>query len=210
MYWMKILSIVSLSAIAGAVAAKIDSRHKFSGLLCSDVPCAHFNTRMLAIESVIAQQSGGLTYLAIGDSITEFADLEPICGRKPVNAGIGGATSETFATHGARLAALLKPDFIVVALGTNDAIRDKPDFREHMATLLFSLKGYRVVVVRLPAAPRVTRAAKYNAVLEQFEPLTQPIKSIKYIDDGIHLAPSAYPVWKASISDAVVRLICPS
>jgi lysophospholipase L1-like esterase len=138
MSWIKISLIAFLSATVGAVAAKIDTRRKFGGPLCSDVPCPHFIARMTAIESIIAQESGGLTYLAIGDSITEFAELEPLCGRKPLNAGIGWATSETFETQGARLAALLKPDFIVVALGTNDATLNKPYFREHMATLLSS------------------------------------------------------------------------
>jgi len=207
MPWMNIVLIAVLSAIAGAVAAKIDSYRKS---LCSDVPCLLFNTRIAAIESVIAQQSGDSTYLAIGDSITEFADLEPICGRKPINAGIAGATSETFATQGARLAALLKPDFIVVALGTNDAIRNKPDFREHMTKLLFSLKNYRVVVVPIPAGSGVTNAAEYNAVLKEFEPLAKPLGSTKTSEDGIHLAPSEYPAWKGAISDAVAHQICPS
>jgi hypothetical protein len=83
--WIKTSLIVSISALAGAIAAKVDSRSK---LVCSDVPCPHFDMRMAAIESVITQQSGEPVYLAIGDSITEFAELEPICGRKPLNAGI--------------------------------------------------------------------------------------------------------------------------
>jgi lysophospholipase L1-like esterase len=209
MSWFRISLIVLLSAIVGAVAAKIHSRIKFGGPLCSDVPCPHFTARMNAIESVIAQQSGGPVYLAIGDSITEFAELEPICGRKPLNAGIGWATSETFETHGARLAALLKPDFIVIALGTNDATRNKTDFREHMANLLASLKDYRVVVVPIPGGPGVIKAAEYNAVLKQFGPRAQPLASVKSTEDGVHLAPSTYPLWKASIKDAVVPLICP-
>ena len=209
MSWMKVLLIVILAAIAGAVASKVDS-HRKSSALCADVPCLLFNTRIAAIESVIAQQSGDLTYLVIGDSITEFADLEPICGRKPINAGISGATSETFATQGGRLAALLKPDFIVVALGTNDAIRNKPGFREHMTTLLSSLKDYRIVVLPIPAGPKVTNAPEYNAVLKQFEPIAAPLESIKTTDDGIHFDPSEYPVWKATIREAVTPRICPS
>ncbi|WP_426527889.1 SGNH/GDSL hydrolase family protein [Bradyrhizobium sp. McL0615] len=165
---------------------------------------------MAAIESVIAQQSGGPTYLAIGDSITEFAELEPICGRKPVNAGIGWATSETFQTHGLRLAALLKPDFIVVALGTNDATRNKADFRQHMASLLVSLKDYRVVIVPIPGGPGVPKAAEYNAILMQHSPLAQPLVSFKSTDDGVHLAPSAYPPWKHNLRAAVERLVCPA
>jgi hypothetical protein len=63
--WIKTSLIVSISALAGAIAAKVDSRSK---LVCSDVPCPHFDMRMAAIESVITQQSGEPVYLAIGDS----------------------------------------------------------------------------------------------------------------------------------------------
>jgi lysophospholipase L1-like esterase len=147
--------------------------------------------------------------LAIGDSITEFAELERICGRKPLNAGIGWATSETFEVHGARLAALSKPDFIIVAVGTNDATRKKTDFRDRMTKLLTSLKEYPVVVVPLPGGDGVANADDYNSVLQQFEHRAEPLASVKTTDDGIHLAPSAYPAWKASIKEAAERLVCP-
>lgn len=208
--WIRTSLIVLVSALIGAVAAKIDSRRKLLGPLCSDVPCPHFIMRMAAIESVIAQQSGEPVYLAIGDSITEFAELERICGRKPLNAGIAWATSETFERHGARLAALSKPDFIFVALGTNDAARKKTDFREHMTKLLASLKEYPVVVVPLPGGQGVANADEYNTVLKQFGHLAEPLASVQSTDDGVHLAPSTYPLWKESIKDAVERLVCPT
>jgi hypothetical protein len=214
MPWLGKSLIVLLSGCAGVLVAKIDSwrelRDPLNGPLCFDVPCPHFITRMSAIESVIAQQSGGPNYLAIGDSITEFAELESICGRKPVNAGIGWATSETFRMHGARLAALLKPDFIVVALGTNDATRSKAGFREHITALFMSLKDYPVVVVPIPETHGVSKAAEYNATLKQFGPLARPLTSVHSTDDGVHLAPSAYPMWKGSIRIAVERLVCPT
>jgi hypothetical protein len=214
MPWYRISLIVLLSGCAGVLVAKIDSwralRDPLNGPLCFDVPCPHFITRMSAIESVIAQQSGGPNYLVIGDSITEFAELQSICGRKPINAGIGWATSETFQMHGARLAALLKPDFIVVALGTNDATRSKAGFREHISALLMSLKDYPIVVVPIPEGHGVSKAAEYNATLKQFGPLAQPLASFQSTDDGVHLAPSAYPMWKGSIRIAIERLVCPT
>ena len=206
---LRVALIVLLSVFTGVVAARFETRRRLSSSLCSDVPCPHFIARLAAIESVIAQQSGDPVYLAIGDSITEFAELQPICGRKPLNAGIGWATSETFETQGSRLAALLKPDFIVVALGTNDATQRKTGFRERMSKLLRSLRDYPLVVVPLPGGPGVTHAAEYNAALSQFRPLAQPLTSIKTTDDGVHLAPSTYPLWKASIKDAVEHLVCP-
>jgi lysophospholipase L1-like esterase len=214
MPWLRISLIILLSACAGVLVANIviwrKLRDPLNGPLCFDVPCAHFNARMPAIESVIAQQSGGRFYLALGDSITEFAELEPICGRKPLNAGIGWATSETFQAHGARLAALLKPDFIVVALGTNDAIRSKADFRERMTALLMSLKDYPVVVVPIPGGRSVSKAEEYNAVLKQFSHIAQPLTSFKSTEDGVHLAPSAYPMWRESIRTAAEQYVCPA
>jgi lysophospholipase L1-like esterase len=206
--WIRISVIVMASALIGAIATKIDSRRKLHGPLCSDVPCPHFIARMAAIESVIAQQPVKPVYLAIGDSITESAELEPICGRKPLNAGIGWATSETFEIHGSRLAALAKPDFIIIALGTNDATRNKADFREHMTALLASLKEYPVVVVPLPGGQGVPNAGDYNAVLKQFEHLAEPLRSVETTDDGVHLAPSTYPAWKARIKDAAEHFVC--
>ena len=135
--WAGVLAIICVSVLAGVAAAKVDSRVRG---LCLDVPCAHFITRIAAIESLIAQRSSEPIYLVLGDSITEFAELEPICGRKPLNAGIGSATTETFESQGARLAALSKPDFVVIELGTNDAMRGKTRFAEQMASLLESLK----------------------------------------------------------------------
>jgi hypothetical protein len=211
--WLRISLVVVLAGSIGALIAEValwrKLRDPLNGPLCFDVPCPHFIARMAAIESLIAQRSGGPVYLAIGDSITEFAALGPICGREPVNAGIGWATSETFQMHGARLAAKLKPDFIVVALGTNDATRRKTNFRENMTALLASLKDYRVILVPIPGGRGVTKAAEYNEDLKQFSSLAQPIKAFESADDGVHLAPSAYPMWKQSIRIAAEPLVCP-
>jgi lysophospholipase L1-like esterase len=200
----------SIGAVVAEVALWRKLRDPLNGPLCFDVPCPHYIARMQAIESTIGQRSGGPLYLAIGDSITEFAKLGSICGREPVNAGIGWATSETFQMHGARLAAKLKPDFIVVALGTNDATRGKANFREHMTALLASLKDYPVILVPIPGGPGVTKATEYNETLKQFSPLAQAITAFESTDDGVHLAPSAYPIWKQSINTAVERLVCPN
>lgn len=209
--WLRTLVVFLLAGSIGAVVTDVAFRRKLrdplNGPLCFDVPCAHFIARMSAIESIIAQQSSGPLYLVIGDSISEFAEFGSICGRDPVNAGIGWATSETFQIHGARLAAKLKPDFIVVALGTNDATRVKVNFHKHMTALLASLKDYPVILVPIPGGPSV-KATEYNATLQQFSPLAQPITAFESTDDGVHLAPSAYPMWKQSIKTAAERIGC--
>src|ERR1700760_1308160 len=122
--------------------------------LCFDVPCDHYNARMPAIESIISQSAEGPSYLFIGDSHVERADLPTICGRHPINAGIGWATVTTFEHHARRLADQAKPDFILVALGTNDALRGQlSGFRERFSALLASLSGWPVLVVPVPPSP---------------------------------------------------------
>jgi hypothetical protein len=77
------LTAIALTSglLVGVVAAKLHSRWARAES-CNDVPCAHFNARLTAIESQIAQNQAKHVYLAIGDSITEFADLPTICGRR--------------------------------------------------------------------------------------------------------------------------------
>jgi hypothetical protein len=86
----------------------------------------------------------------------------------------------------------------------------KADFREHMTALLESLKDYPVVLVPIPGGPGVTKATQYNATLKHFSPLAQPITAFESTDDGVHLAPSAYPMWMQSIRIAAERLVCPN
>ena len=101
--------------------------------LCFDVPCDHYNARMKAIENIIAQSAEGPSYLFIGDSHVEMADLPTICGRHPINAGVGWATVNTFERHARRFADQAMPNFILVSLGTNDALCDQfPSFRERL------------------------------------------------------------------------------
>jgi hypothetical protein len=45
-----------------------------------------------------------------------------MCGREPVAAGISGARADTWLPHAKGLADALEPDFVVLALGTNDVL----------------------------------------------------------------------------------------
>jgi lysophospholipase L1-like esterase len=213
--WMRTFFVICVSVLLGAVATKLLTRVRGDQFLadptslCFDVPCSHFVARISAIESIFGQQSGVPTYLVLGDSITEFAELEPICGRKPLNAGIGWATSETFISQGARLAALSHPDFIVVALGTNDAIRRKTEFAERITSLVKSLDRYPVILVPLPGGSGVPNAGEYNTVLNGFKNVARTLVSAKTMPDGIHLDPSAYPEWRTSIKEIAEPLVCP-
>jgi hypothetical protein len=206
--WASVFGLLFISALAGIATARLEVFCKLGATLCSDVPCPHFITRVNAIESIIGQQSGGPIYLAIGDSLTEFAELPPICGRKPINAGIGWATSETFETLGSKLTGLSKPDFIIVALGTNDATRKKSGFRAQMTKLIASLSGYPLVLIPIPGGPGVTSAAEYNSALMGLAPIAPTSRPLENTSDGVHLAPSAYPAWISTIKDGAERHVC--
>jgi len=208
-YRIRAVALLVASALAGVLAARLEIIRKLGPTLCTDVPCPLFIDRVAAIESIIAQQSGERSYLALGDSLTEFADLPFICGRKPINAGIGWATSETFVVLGKRFAALSRPDFVVVALGTNDAIQKKSGFRSRMSDLIASLDGYPLVLVPIPGGPGVPRASEYNAALEGLAPLARLLGPVENTNDGVHLAPSVYPRWKLSIKEVIERSVCP-
>jgi GDSL-like Lipase/Acylhydrolase family len=206
-------SLACLLAVVGVVLAKLHPPFKWAlqdlQPLCSDVLCLHFYARMWSIEYAIRRRGADPVYLAIGDSITEGAELASLCGRKPINAGIGGATVETFATHARRLADLAKPDFIIVALGGNDALRGRESgFRERMTALLASLAAWPVLVVPLPPGPGVKDAAKFNIVIEGLD--ATKAKPLDHVEttDGIHLTPAAYGSWRKSIADALPKSYC--
>lgn len=206
-------SLVCLVAVVGVVTAKLYPPFKWAlqdvQPLCSDVLCLHFYARMWAIAYAIRKRGADPVYLAIGDSITEGADLAYLCGRKPINAGIGGATVETFATQARRLADLAKPDFVIVALGGNDALRGREcGFQERMTALLASLAPWPVLVVPLPPGPGVKDVAKFNTVIAGLDATkAKPLDRVE-TTDGIHLTPAAYVGWQKSIADALPKSFC--
>jgi lysophospholipase L1-like esterase len=198
------------AAIAGAAVAKLHSRYMIGQQVCANVPCAHFGARMAVIENVIAQHRSTPTYLAIGDSITERADLPTLCGFWPINAGISWATVETFMPHARRLADLAKPKFVIVALGTNDALMNEGDaFKGRIGALLASLADWPVIVVPLPPGSGVKEAAKFNAVIAAMDATSAaPLPSVETVD-GVHLTAAAYVEWKEKIADAASKSMCP-
>lgn len=194
---------------AGGAMAKLHTRYQMAR--CSGVSCAHLEIRMKAIESHIRQAAGRATYLALGDSFVELADMPEICGRKPINAGIGGAKVATFAEHGPRLARLAQPDFVAVSLGANDATAQPgATFQSDMKRLVSSL-GPRVIVLPLPPGRNIPFAAARNEELAKVGGiLAAPMISAETTADGIHLTAHDYEAWKSSLETAAHKLlICP-
>ena len=114
-----LMAAVVACALAGAVVGKLHSRW---GAMCANVPCSSLQTRLGVIEQMIAARPRGPAYLVIGDSLTEIGRWPAMCGREPVAAGISGARADTWLPHAKGLADALEPDFVVLALGTNDVL----------------------------------------------------------------------------------------
>ncbi len=209
----RIVALVGIVAfLAGALSIKVYTTFKQGAVStqCFDVPCEHLRIRMPAIESHIAQNSSLPVYIVIGDSITEYAILPELCGRKPINAGVGDSSVLSFIPHAQRLARLAKADFIVITLGTKDALTGRNDqFRPLMDQLLRTLSDFRTLLVPLPPGPAVKEAAKFNAMLAE---IGMPMAAaLRHVDttDGIHLTASSYVEWKQTLVDAAARYVCP-
>jgi lysophospholipase L1-like esterase len=212
--WFFLLLLLAGAFALGFFSAGLYAKHYYRRFgqqlgLCLDVPCDHYNARMPAIESVIAQRAeDSHYYLFVGDSNVERADLPVICGRVPINAGISWATVNTFQHHAKRLADLAKPDFILISLGGNDALRNHFDnFRERLSKLVASLSEWPVILVPIPQTPTATNAAKFNSEIARIPvPQARPLEDA-VASDGLHLSAEAYGEWKKSIIDAATNCI---
>jgi hypothetical protein len=204
-----------VAVLIGAVGGKLHSRYKFKQLSdyqeCNDVPCWHLAVRLQAIASVISQRNGIPSYLLIGDSITEFADLPEICGRKPINAGIGFATTATFKDEARRLAEQARPDFVLVALGTNDAQRGRLDgFRDRYKNLISSLADWKVIAVPVPPSPKVPNTDLFNREIAALAVPTVAHMGRANTLDGVHLSAASYIEWKQLLVDSAAAFACSS
>jgi hypothetical protein len=184
--------------LAGAVVAKLHSRW---AAMCANVPCTSLQTRLGVIGQMIAARPRGPTYLVIGDSLTEIGRWPAMCGREPVAAGISGARSDTWPPHAKGIADALQPDFIVLALGTNDVLsQGRLGPYEQLAA---SLAGHRLVAVPVHAMPKAPQGAvqEANARIAKAVPRTaQAI--VAATTDGIHLTGEDYARWLAAIERA--------
>ena len=196
-----------------AVGASSEWRARIKSIVasetCDNIPCFHLSVRRRVIESVIAQRGQIPSYLMIGDSITEMAELPSICGRLPINAGIGAATTKTFRTEAARFAELSKPDFVIVALGGNDALTGQFEgFRERYDALSKSLQPKRVIVIPVPPSSGIPNIQRINDEIAALRvPKAGTLERVETID-GIHLAASSYIEWKQHIIDAAQAFAC--
>lgn len=193
-----LIAAVLASALAGAGAAKLHTRW---GATCANVPCGYLQGRLAVIGEMVAARPRGPVYLVVGDSLTEIGRWPGLCGREPVAAGISGARSDTWAPHAKAVADALKPDFVVLALGTNDVLsQGRLGPYEQLAA---SLAGHRVIAVPVHAMPKAPPQAvkEANARIAKAVALTaEPI--VAATTDGIHLTGEDYARWFAAIEKA--------
>jgi lysophospholipase L1-like esterase len=187
----------------------------------------HGSTRQFVIRSTLARVDDAVVVL--GDSIVEMSTLpRSLCGHGIVNAGIGGASTES------NLGSILKESLgdkraalIVVSLGSNDAA--KPNsverYRSNYRALLTELSALapRIAVMAIPLPEAGLEEAKkvslatidsYNAILPELAEearalfIALPAMPERHTFDGIHLNAAGYEVWDRAILRGIESAIC--
>jgi lysophospholipase L1-like esterase len=189
------LIAVGIALLSGALAAKLYSWWSSS---CSNVRCDYLQVRMAMFDQMIAASSGKRTYLVIGDSLTEIGYWPTMCGRLPVPAGISSARSDTWLPHAKPLARSLRPDVVVLAVGTNDllTLRRLGPYEQ----LVTTLADYRLVAVPIHQAPALPPAAVREAnrrIASAVENTADAISAVT--SDGLHMTAMDYADWFAAI-----------
>jgi lysophospholipase L1-like esterase len=192
------ISAILVSMAAGAFVAKLHSRWT---AICAGVPCGYLQNRLVAIDQMIAARSQEATYLVIGDSLTEIGSWRPMCGNESVPAGISGARTDTWLPHARSRADALKPQFIVLALGTNDVLtQGRLGPYEQLAS---ALSGYRLIAVplhKMPRAPQEAVAEANGRIAKTVARTAEPIDAVT--TDGVHLTTADYARWFGAIEKA--------
>ena len=153
---------------------------------------------MAVINQMIAARSGAGAYLVIGDSLTEIGRWPTMCGKDPVPTGISGARSDTWLPHAKSVADILKPKFVVLALGTNDVLtQDRLGPYEQLAS---SLSGYRLVAVPVHRMPNAPEEAVREANRRIKNAVTHTAEIVDAVTtDGVHLNADDYDRWFGAI-----------
>jgi GDSL-like Lipase/Acylhydrolase family len=187
----------------------------------------HGSTRQFVIRSTLARVEDAIVIL--GDSIVEMSTLpRSLCGHPVINAGIGGASTES--DLGSFLAESLgnrRAALVVVSLGTNDAAipNSVERYRSNYRALLTRLSALtaRSAIVAIPPpeagleeAKKVSLAAidDYNAALpglaEEARALFIPLPAMPahHTFDGVHLDAAGYAIWDRAILGGIESAIC--
>jgi GDSL-like lipase/acylhydrolase family protein len=189
----------------------------------------HLPTRQLIISLTLARLDDAIVVL--GDSIVEASTLpRSLCGHPIVNAGIGGASTES--KLGAMLTQALggkRAAMVVVALGTNDAAipnsvaRYGANYRALLAEVAALTPRVAILAIPRPEAGlgeagkvNGTTIESYNAILPELAKeagagfIALPAMPEHHTIDGIHLNASGYAVWDKAILQGIDAAACKS
>ncbi|WAC49050.1 GDSL-type esterase/lipase family protein [Asticcacaulis sp. SL142] len=215
MAWLILPALISATALAGAVGWKLGTDNGWETAQ-KNQPIAHFPQRLNAIKSQAGQMEAKT--IVLGDSLTEFARLNDLCGQPVLNAGVSGATiQDTAGWSDDVIASSARPERLIFALGTNNAktylVKAQPVEQTLSAyrTLITRYKGYDIAIATIPnigaaAADRFDQAYidRLNAGIRTLATETgatlielgHPVPT----RDGVHLQPSAYSLWSTQMA----------
>jgi hypothetical protein len=189
----------------------------------------HRTTRQLIISLTLSRFDDAI--IVLGDSIVEASTLpRSLCGHPIVNAGVGGASTES--ELGAMLTQVLggkRAVMIVVALGTNDAAipnsveRFGANYRALIAEVAALTPRAAILAIPPPEAD-LAEAGKlsgatidsYNAILPGLAKeagagfIALPAMPEHHTIDGIHLNAAGYAVWDGAILRGIDAAVCKS
>jgi len=147
--------------------------------------------------------------LLIGDSITQAADVQTLCGLPVANAGIAGTGVDDWGELAPVLVERLKPRLVVYALGVNDARRARPFDAKRWAESYRQLRsGNAIIVGPWPVNhPRFSseRVEQMNEELSRLEGYLPP-PGDDLTDDGLHLNATGRRKWAERLEGACQRL----
>jgi hypothetical protein len=196
-----LITVAIVSALAGALTAKLHTQWRMT---CANVPCGYLQLRLAVIDQMIASRPRAPAYLVIGDSLTEVGRWGTMCGHDPVAAGITGARSDTWLPHAKAIADTLKPEFVILALGTNDVLtqtRLGPYER-----LVSSISDHRLVAVPVHEMPKAPKQAVVEANSRIAKAVVRTAETIVAVTtDGVHLTTEDYARWFGAIEKITCR-----
>ena len=169
-------------------------------------------TRALGIAAQLALSDAKL--VVIGDSITEIAAPDILCGQRAINAGIPNFTTENYGSALSLFEPLLGERRVFVALGTNDTWPGTPSyvrFKPTYARILDRLAGRVDAVVLVPPArnggryPDKAQREQVNRIITELARTARiPVVTLPTMStiDGVHPDAQGTVQWQTALRSA--------
>ncbi|GGZ39238.1 SGNH/GDSL hydrolase family protein [Asticcacaulis endophyticus] len=201
-------AVIVLSAgAAGATAWKFATDNAKA-----NQPVDHFRQRVNAINSQADQMQAET--IIIGDSLTEFARIDSLCGGAVLNAGISSASIQDTSRWAGELIERSKAKRVIFAIGSNNAknhlaARPVDEAMKTYRQIITNAKGRDIAIATLPAISETREGFKASYIddlnagirtlaAEVGVPVVELDQDLPTID-GIHLTADAYKIWRAQM-----------